>query len=183
MGPVSQGFALLHGSEADNSLTNAGISEGARFWPGVLLLLTRQVDESLHDLVGLRSGERIGLAAFRYDDGPGRAPASGGGRVLNIFRNAPVEFSAREAGCKPGLVEAELARNFRQHHTDAGTPFRRVETLPETSLSFLGNCLNVDFGRVGMWRGSRRVGLSVAAPFVWRCARPVYKDHSIFCVT
>src|ERR1700733_5086105 len=24
-------------------------------------------------------------------------------------------------------------------------------------------------GRVGMWRGSSRFGLSVAAPFVWRC--------------
>ena len=24
-------------------------------------------------------------------------------------------------------------------------------------------------GRVGMWRGGRRFGLSVAAPFVWRC--------------
>ncbi|MBM3340888.1 MAG: hypothetical protein FJY56_02070, partial [Betaproteobacteria bacterium] len=26
-------------------------------------------------------------------------------------------------------------------------------------------------GRVEMWRGSSRFGLSVAAPFVWRCPR------------
>ena len=25
------------------------------------------------------------------------------------------------------------------------------------------------FGRVGMWRGGGRIGLSVSAPFVWRC--------------
>ena len=29
--------------------------------------------------------------------------------------------------------------------------------------------LGVAFGRVGMWRGGGRFGLSVAAPFVWRC--------------
>jgi hypothetical protein len=29
--------------------------------------------------------------------------------------------------------------------------------------------LSVPFGRVEVWRGDRRPGLSVSAPFVWRC--------------
>ncbi len=29
--------------------------------------------------------------------------------------------------------------------------------------------LTSGFGRVGMWRGGGRIGLSVSAPFVWRC--------------
>jgi hypothetical protein len=28
------------------------------------------------------------------------------------------------------------------------------------------------WGRVGMWRGGSRPGMSVAAPFVWRCLKP-----------
>ena len=29
--------------------------------------------------------------------------------------------------------------------------------------------LSGENGRVGMWRGGGRIGLSVSAPFVWRC--------------
>ena len=35
-------------------------------------------------------------------------------------------------------------------------------------MNWVGNLLG-QTGRVGMWRGSSRFGLSVAAPFVWRC--------------
>ena len=36
-----------------------------------------------------------------------------------------------------------------------------------TSVAFLVEMFSL--GRVGMWRGGGRIGLSVSAPFVWRC--------------
>src|ERR1017187_3528003 len=46
---------------------------------------------------------------------------------------------------------------------DGSTGFGRSATLSLADRS------KVASGRVAMWRGGRRFGLSVAAPFVWRC--------------
>ena len=53
--------------------------------------------------------------------------------------------------------------------TTAAQPWRRELVLLPQSRPSRGCAASAESGRVGMWRGGGRLGMSVSAPFVWRC--------------
>jgi hypothetical protein len=68
---------------------------------------------------------------------------------------------------------AQRCRKFisareRPLHTDRIRPVG-VRSWPATARRRHDGRPSTRAGRVEMWRGDRRFGLSVAAPFVWRC--------------
>jgi hypothetical protein len=55
------------------------------------------------------------------------------------------------------------------NHPQTAKPSRRDNCLLITAITLARIGHRTGVGRVEMWRGSGRFGLSVAAPFVWRC--------------
>ncbi len=75
-------------------------------------------------------------------------------------------------GYEPKFQSARCEGEFR---FQSGPLSPWVRFLPDSFGCTLSNGRGLDgvatgsFGRVGMWRGGGRIGLSVSAPFVWRC--------------
>jgi hypothetical protein len=72
----------------------------------------------------------------------------------------------RDAGGRRRAKPARQHRHGLEHRPDAAGP-RPLGTAPgrcRPARAHRGGC-----SRVGVWRGGGRFGLSVAAPFVWRC--------------
>ena len=101
------------------------------------------------------------------DDGRRVGPVGYKGDALQYGAQLPVDFgpSAAPYDRRTGIRERPVAGDHLGATTvkfcwpEAAVPLRIAGDHAATSL----------IGRVEMWRGGRRFGLSVAAPFVWRC--------------
>ena len=63
-----------------------------------------------------------------------------------------------------GSLALRVSANLSDHSLSTAVLARLTRSCPSRRLR-----RTAEMGRVGMWRGGVRSGISVAAPFVWRC--------------
>src|SRR5262249_12252090 len=91
-----------------------------------------------------------------------------------------VTDTSRPAKCTissllPRWIEVLRPQSAIVGERDAHSPYKREPRPPRYTISFQESGHSApearpsQVGRVEMWRGGGRLGISVSAPFVWRC--------------
>ena len=86
--------------------------------------------------------------------------------------------TANSPAYRPGLVDLKAGTISREIFVNEAVYREELERVFARAWLFVGHESQIPgpgdyvvsgMGRVGMWRGGGRPGMSVSAPFVWRC--------------